>query len=685
MAYGAAAADTSTGELIGATRRWVESLVGTAIQDKGTLAPPADIDAIKESGRYSVLSGTTATSLNLPFASAGSFLVTKWGSASAIQRYSSFGRVAQRTSLSTGWSPWVELGNGQSRHKFLDSTSNINAMYEADSYSIRSAQAAKDLGIPTTNAGVFTVIPWGSTSAIQTYITGSKLLQRISNSDGWSAWTEIGASPTAPTTAPTSTSSGRIRTLPIALTVGASSADGALKGTARYAFHIAPKVRRWRLHIVNKNPLYPTERTHATTFGGLWVGDSTDNGGMSNPVSAGAVPGIPAGSFEAVTAWNSTVQIGGRPLVFSLSYDSAGAPIALPGGGWLSSDYAAAGGASSTGFALQTRMPFHIWVEAEVDSHIPAVGIFGSSSSGGVGSRLPVHDSPLSQWARSNGALPVHWSFSGSTMEQGLSASPEHYRWTIWNDLDRPDAVLFYMGSNDVFADATLEQMKARTEASIPLVEKNYAPVIYGVTIPPRTNETGATEDTRRAYNQWVKTRFRDTFDFASTVSNDDETLIPAYDSDGLHLTTAGYAENAKAITRPVGGPLMATKADIPAAPVTQDTGWRKLTTASGITGDVFMRRKGLDVHMMLYNVGVSAAGHTTICAVPVGFQPQTITGANWRNGSVQSDNGSSVRPTSFFTGNMRILNAATSVTYGGYITWITNDPWPTELPGTAV
>lgn len=114
-----------------------------------------------------------------------------------------------------------------------------------------------------------------------------------------------------------------------------------------------------------------------------------------------------------------------------------------------------------------------------------------------------------------------------------------------------------------------------------------------------------------------------------------------------------------------------------------QDTGWRKLTPATGVTGNIFMRRRGTDVHLLLHAVVPSTPGNVTICAIPVGFQPQTVAGANWRNGPVSDDAGTSIRQASYYVGHMRILSAEAKA-YGGYLTYISSDPFPTMLPGSA-
>ena len=74
-------------------------------------------------------------------------------------------------------------------------------------------------------------------------------------------------------------------------------------------------------------------------------------------------------------------------------------------------------------------------------------------------------------------------------------------------------------------------------------MRKFVSPVVYDMTILPRTSVTGDAETLRRSYNAWLpKSGTRQVFNIVPAVSTDDETLMPAFDADGIHLNTAGYA-----------------------------------------------------------------------------------------------------------------------------------------------
>lgn len=114
------------------------------------------------------------------------------------------------------------------------------------------------------------------------------------------------------------------------------------------------------------------------------------------------------------------------------------------------------------------------------------------------------------------------------------------------------------------------------------------------------------------------------------------------------------------------------------------DTGWRNVSgqLEPGVTGNVFITRVGQTVHMMLHNVSTGNAGHTGLISLPTGFRPFSMSGANWRNGMLTTDNGDTVRATSYHNGFMRVLNMPTGKTFGGSISMVAESAWPTTLPG---
>lgn len=113
------------------------------------------------------------------------------------------------------------------------------------------------------------------------------------------------------------------------------------------------------------------------------------------------------------------------------------------------------------------------------------------------------------------------------------------------------------------------------------------------------------------------------------------------------------------------------------------NSGWRNVSTLleAGITGNVFISRQGNDVHMMFHNLTTATEGNRDIYLLPVGWRPTAVSGANWRNGTLATDNGDTVRQASFFNNRMRILSMPTGKQLGGYIIFRVPPTLPTGTP----
>ncbi|MFJ3030878.1 SGNH/GDSL hydrolase family protein [Rothia terrae] len=219
--------------------------------------------------------------------------------------------------------------------------------------------------------------------------------------------------------------------------------------------------------------------------------------------------------------------------------------LVLLSGGWVEGD-----------------TPFDIWLEAEVPASTPVLAVFGDSLSSGVRAERPVADSPISLYAFAHNSLPVHYSASGDTMTSWIAAGDAGWKVNRWDGLSKADALLFSMGSNDVFANVTLSGLQGKFAQSLALMSKRVkdgAPV-YLTTILPRTNKVDTasvtSEAVRRQYNTWLKTQkgagnVKEVFDIVPAVSSDDETLMSAYDMDGVHLNTVGYKAIADTLNLP--------------------------------------------------------------------------------------------------------------------------------------
>ncbi|MFI8778216.1 SGNH/GDSL hydrolase family protein [Brachybacterium paraconglomeratum] len=338
--------------------------------------------------------------------------------------------------------------------------------------------------------------------------------------------------------------------VPLAVTLGQPDADAPTSGQYRVPLRWDAPIVRWRLHVANRQPKTGASRG-SVDLGGVWAGARGVDGAWSGtPTQISGAVSLPSDGSEWVSEWRDEPLDGDRMLAFT--YTAPAAPWSLCGGGW-----SVTGPIDGTATALTTvqSVPLSWWIEAETYATTPVVAVIGDSLSCGVGATTPVLDSVLSQWCRAHGALPVHWAASGDHM-LGM-ADGSAWKWTRWDGLARPDAVLWAVGSNDL-ASADLATMRARFSSVLPIVRERTDGPIFLATISPRDGETGTWETTRRAYNTWLRSRpagARAVFEFAAAVSPDDETLIPALTSDGIHLTTAGYAAQVAAIASPLTSP----------------------------------------------------------------------------------------------------------------------------------
>lgn len=405
---------------------------------------------------------------------------------------------------------------------------------------------------PTASAGTLVVMEilnntGGVAQVNQTAYQGTQIWTRFRGSLGWSAWTQIDAgavdvSAMIPSVPPVSSSTAW-RTVPLALTVGGAWGlwDRALNGGVRMPVRFAAKVHRYRVHLRNFTTRTGVPGSAAVSVPGVWIGGRSGSR-ITSPVQIAS--GLSSTGEDMVTPWVTTPLEADTDYMLAFTHSSTGQTLITVGGCWTTTTGDATAAVDGTS---HVRAPLDVWIEAEVAPDVPILAAFGDSLSSGITSTVPVYDSWLSQWARANGALPVHYTGSGYTMDIWPDAAPG---WTRWQELDRPDAVVFAMGSNDVFGTgATLAGTQAKFAEALRQVRKFVSPVVYATTILPRTSVTGAAETMRRSYNTWLPSSgARQVFNIVPAVSTDDETLMPAFDVDGIHLNTAGYAAIAGVI-----------------------------------------------------------------------------------------------------------------------------------------
>lgn len=420
-------------------------------------------------------------------------------------------------------------------------------------YSVWSGPTAEAMGLPTATLGTFTSTRYGTGAGSQVWIPrvlqGAQIWVRSEFTGGWGGWSQIGAG--AGDNAPmlrTAPGSG-FKTAPLALTLGYGGASTTGTGTTVVIQHMPKASRRVQLHLRNWNPRYVNADSPPATITATAIGLHNGSGGSAAwtalPNTSG-VTSVTDGDTEYTSGWIDVPEAWrGKDIAVRYTWSSTGAVQRNIGTGW-------------TNGSKDNTPPLFAWLEIEVPSSTPVVAAFGDSLSSGVSSARPVVDSWIDQWARANDAVPAHWSHSGDKAVGWTAATVRKWGLYGW-DIAAPDAMIYLMGSNDLAEPSiTLTEMQARIGSTVDLIRGMITPNLYAGTILPRTNQaTGSTYETvRRQVNTWIPRSglFRQAYATAAAISTDDDTILPAYDADGIHLNTAGYGAVAGAVTpSPVG------------------------------------------------------------------------------------------------------------------------------------
>lgn len=354
------------------------------------------------------------------------------------------------------------------------------------------------------------------------------------------------------------------KSVPLSLSIGlGSDGNAAATEAARIPMNWNAPIFRARFHIRNISSNHATVRAGAVDFTGLWVGKHAGNGAFTAaPAQVQGAFSTPANGDEYVSKWFQFNNTPGIEDLLSFGYTATGGTNVVGQGGqsWHNASPATAS-QTAPAVTLSNVCPFFIWMEAETYAGTPVVAVLGDSLSCGVGDGTvngPANkfrvDSMLSQYCQSINALPVHYANSGDKLSSWQDTG--HAKWRFFDGTSKPDALIVAMGSNDVFGGDSLATYQTRLKLVMDYARAKISPNVTLANLMPRNTYANTTEEqVRRTVNTWylsLPNGARDVFDFAASISADDETITAPYDSDGTHLTAAGYLKNAQAITRPV-------------------------------------------------------------------------------------------------------------------------------------
>lgn len=486
--------------------------------------------------------------IGTPFTERAAMEVLSIGSR-RIQRVTEFsGRVWVRQGSPSSIGAWVRVDAAANAYfrGAVRSGEDVGD-YRLPKYAGQWRVEAGVLGLPTTaSLGVlenlamlnscvqrFTKYPDGETF-VRTFIGGATP----------TPWKQIypALTPEEPviTTASGTKASG-FKRIPLAVTLGrGTSVTAPLAQEVRYCIHYNAPITRWRLHVAARDSRSGNTVTGNVTFGGWTLGEEGAGGAYINPETV--LEGFSTDGQGWTSDWINTPIPQDVPLLLGTSYSADAAPYTQVGACWM--------GASEATLTQRQVAPFEVWIEAETYATTPVIAVLGSSSDTGVGGSRPVVDSTIGRYARAHHALPVHYANSGDSMSG--SRNPNAYKWTRWQDCDRPDAVLWALGSNDVHGGNTLAQMQTHHAEVAEILRDKVTDVFYGATVFQRA--TGEHPD-RVPYNNWLKTLpngLRDVFDFSAAIGSPPD---PSFDADGVHINDAGHNAILGALTRPIVAP----------------------------------------------------------------------------------------------------------------------------------
>ena len=522
-------------------------------------------------GAWRVASGTVATNLGIPEATTGTILVAndnkgnvKTATFTSSTQTTGRSRVWVNSTNNTGvWGQWQELADRNYAdslkwYKGFAQPSNTLDTLTPGWWGVPGATVATSLGLPVVAIGDVHVVDIGNVRRVQ-FITnegvdGQQIWIIAKTSYGeWGTWRKVFPVEEPKIPSMSRGSAGALKTVPLALTTGhGNSGNGAASGSFRVPINYSAPIIRWRLALSNRNPRFEKIHQSTATLSKVVLGKDEGGGKLSEPKTVATNITVPDSGDVAYTKWvNSPID---EAMLLAFRYTSTGTetPPRLLGGGW---DVGSADPANTSVTGTRVSyLPFDMWLEVETDNRTPVIAAFGDSLSSGANADLPVYESWLSQYARRVGALPVHYTQSGDTAKSWASSFTS-YKWSRWEHLDLPDAVIYQLGSNDLSASGDdVESLKANTVTVVDHIREVMTDNIYAGTITPRTSWDSSTEAERTNYNNWLNTLpvgIRDVFDVAAAVGNG-ANIKPEFDADGTHLNTAGYGAWQSAIDRPV-------------------------------------------------------------------------------------------------------------------------------------
>lgn len=352
------------------------------------------------------------------------------------------------------------------------------------------------------------------------------------------------------------------RTFPITLSFpGSESLDTRTSVQVRVPIKLPATMKRWRLHLRNRNDRTGTVYPGALSLTGVGVGKHklSSSGELTGqydgpPVSVSAPAETSATAADWVSPWSTYEIAGYKEYLLSYGFTSAAQNNHAGYGTAWTTDNANDVMVEAPAGAVFTRQPLlDVWIEAEFDANVPAVAYFDSSSGVGIGAKYVGRQSYANVHALAHGVIPVIYAHSGTAMRVWNVSTSKDQKWL---GLSKPDALFWGMGGNDLSDAGDLATYQSRFFAAWPIITAATSTNVYLGTLTPRYGPANTPEFTalRHEANTWLETLPGGAvacWDRNERVTNaTDDSLQEKYAAlpDTGHLNEAGYARSAAAM-----------------------------------------------------------------------------------------------------------------------------------------
>ncbi len=299
--------------------------------------------------------------------------------------------------------------------------------------------------------------------------------------------------------------------------------------TTRRNFLITQKVKRFRVHIINRSHLSDTDASGTLTGLTCYVGPAASDalGELNGRFSATPTQILTSTNLvngtEVITPWVAPATFTIAPYTpYLLSFGftvPANAQFATGGGlQWFTYSPADAGSLAATPTRADNQGFLGIYIEYEYENDAaPLIFVVGNSLSAGgnvvsgeAGKNRGELDAWQNQWAVGCGGITASIAVGGSWAVQYGASSPKwnHYN-TLASPLD-PDMIVFMAtASSDMTAGdgsgTYSDDIKAALAAAVNKAKSLYPNArILLSTNPPRLTPAGAVETARETFNKWL-------------------------------------------------------------------------------------------------------------------------------------------------------------------------------------